>query len=267
MDGMKEQDARQDIVTQCRAIGSLGLNQGAVGSISLRVRDYLLVTPANVPLAEVEPRMIAVMPIAGEYGAWQGPMKPTSEWRMHLDIARARSDINAIVHTDALYATILACLRKPIPAIHYMIALFGGADIRCTNYAAFGTKQLAEFALEGLKDRQGVLLANHGMVATGATLRQAMWRAAELETLARTYHHALSAGKPFVLSAAAVHEIVERFKVLGYHAAEQAKTVPPAAKAEAKTAPKKIAKKNKVVRRQGPSANKPKNDKKIAKRR
>ncbi len=264
---MKEQDVRLEIVAQCRAIGRLGLNQGAVGSVSVRFGDYLLITPADVPLAAVEARMIAMMPIAGEYGAWHGAMKPSSEWRMHLDIARARNDINALVHTDALYANIIACLRKPIPAIHYMIALFGGADIRCTNYAAFGTKQLADLALAGLKDRQGVLLANHGMVATGADLEQAMWRAAELETLARTYHHALCAGKPFTLSDAAVHEIVERFKVIGYHADEQAKRTQSAAKPKVKAAPEKIVKKKKIMRRQSASVQKPKSDKKVVKKR
>ena len=263
---MKEQDARLEIVTQCRAIARLGLNQGAVGSLSLRLLDDLLVTPADVPLEKVEPKMIAVMPLAGEYGAWHGTMKPTSEWRMHLDIARARSDISAIVHTDALYATILACLRKPIPAIHYMIALFGGPDVRCTNYAPFGTKQLADLVLAGLKDRQGVLLANHGMVATGATLSQAMWRAAELETLARIYHHALSVGKPATLTDAAVHEIVERFKVSDHHAANQAQTEAPAARA-AKAAPKKPLKKKKVVAGRRSSAPKPKSDKRVAKKR
>jgi L-fuculose-phosphate aldolase len=222
-------------------------------------------TPADVPLEMVETKMIVSMPVAGEYGAWNGIMKPTSEWRMHLDIARARPDISAIVHTDARYATILACLRKPIPAIHYMIALFGGADIRCTDYAAFGTKQLANLALAALNDRQGALLANHGMIATGASLREAMWRAAELETLAQMYHHALAVGKPFVLPDTEARQIVERFKASGYHIAEQAKLG--SLQSKAKPTAKKPAKKKSARVTKAPSVPKPKNDKKIAKKR
>ena len=104
--------------------------------------------------------MIALMPLAGEDGAWSGPLRPSSEWRFHRDIMRARPDVGAIVHTHAAYATALAMLRKPIPAAHYMIAAFGGPTIRCTDYAPFGTQELSDLAVAGLEDRHGVLLGS-----------------------------------------------------------------------------------------------------------
>ena len=106
--------------------------------------------------------MITPMPLGGEYGAWAGPMKPSGEWRIHLDIARARPDVGAIVRFQSPYATALAMARRSIPAAHSMIALFGSPVIRCANYAPFGTKELAVLALEGLGEGHAVLLGNYG---------------------------------------------------------------------------------------------------------
>ena len=129
--------------------------------------------------------MIASMPIEGEYGVWEGQHRPSTEWRFHLDIMRERPDVGAMIHTHATYATILSIARRPIPSCHYMIAVFGGTDIRCAEYATFGNKALAENAVKALKDRNGCLLANHGMIAAGGNLDRAMWLAVELETIAK----------------------------------------------------------------------------------
>ena len=110
------------------------------------------------------------MSLDGEYGAWSGPLKPSTEWRFHLDIMRARPDVGAIVHFHPIYGTALAMLQKPIPAVHHMIAMFGGSIVKCTKYAPFGTKELADLVVEGLGDRHAVLLGNHGALTTGADL-------------------------------------------------------------------------------------------------
>ncbi len=112
------------------------------------------------------------MPLEGEYGAWSGPLKPSTEWRFHFDITKARPDVGAIVHTHSTYATVLGIARKEIPACHYMIAAFGGTTIRCSGYARYGTKELSELALKALEGRNGCLLANHGMIALGSNSRQ-----------------------------------------------------------------------------------------------
>jgi L-fuculose-phosphate aldolase len=212
---MKEKDLRVAVIAQCRAMNASGLNQGTAGNISARLGDAMLITPSAIPYADMRPEMLATMPLGGEYGAWSGRYKPSTEWRFHLDIMRARPDIGAIIHCHPIYATALSMLHKPILAAHYMIALFGGPTIRCTPYAPYGTEELAEAAVAGLEGRNAVLLGNHGMIATGADLSETMWRAGELETLAKMYYLAISAGRPVVLSDDEVMRIVERFKTYG----------------------------------------------------
>jgi len=119
---------------------------------------------------------------------------------------RARPKVGAIVHTHSPYCTALAVARKSIPAAHYMVAAFGGTDVRCSDYAAFGTEALSRAALEALEGRNACLLANHGMIATGPGLEKAMWLAVELETLARQYFNALQIGGPGLLSDAEIAE-------------------------------------------------------------
>lgn len=211
-----EAQLRTDIVAQCRAMNASGLNQGTSGNISARRGDVMLITPSAIPYDAMTPDMIAAMPIEGEYGTWDGPKKPSSEWRFHLDIFRARPDVGAIVHTHSTFCTSLSIARMSIPAIHYMIAHFGGPDIRCANYALYGSAELSAHVLDAMEGRNGCLLANHGMIAAGKNLAQAMWLAVELETLARQYWHVLQIGGPVLLSDQEVREAAEKFGVSGY---------------------------------------------------
>ena len=193
---------RKEIIKQCRWMNDSGLNQGTSGNISARQADALFITPSAVPYDAMTPEMIAVTDLSADRDPpdWDGPCPPSTEWRFHYDIARARPDAGAIIHTHAPYATTLAMARMEIPACHYMIAAFGGAPIRCAGYARYGTQALSDLALQALEDRRACLLANHGMIALGPTLEKAMWYAVELETLARQYWQSLQIGGPVLLS-------------------------------------------------------------------
>lgn len=210
-----ELSLRRAIIEKCRWMNANGLNQGTSGNISARCGDRMLITPSAVPYHEMEPEMIAAMPFEGEYGAWEGPLKPSVEWRFHFDILKGRPDAGAVVHTHATWSTILAIAHKPIPAIHYMIAAFGGPDIRCAPYARYGSEELSRFALAALEGRNGCLLANHGMIAVGSSLDKAMWLAHELETLAKQYYHALQVGGANILPDSEIAQVVEGFKSYG----------------------------------------------------
>jgi L-fuculose-phosphate aldolase len=211
----EELQLRRGIVESCRAMNALGINQGTSGNISARCRDAMLITPSGVPYDEMAPGDIARMPLEGEYGSWTGPMQPSSEWRFHLDIMRVRPEVGAIVHTHSTYATTLAICGREIPAIHYMIATAGGPTVRVAPYATYGTKELSENALRALEGRTCCLLANHGMIATGANLERALWLAFELETLARQYYLALLIGGAQTLSDTEIGHVIEKFKGYG----------------------------------------------------
>jgi L-fuculose-phosphate aldolase len=236
-----ERQLREAIIAKCRWMNASGFNQGTSGNISARYGEEMLITPSAVPYDAMKPDMIASMPFEGEYGTWQGPLQPSTEWRFHLDIIRARADVGAIVHTHSTYATVLAIARKAIPACHYMMAAFGGTDIRCAGYARYGTKELSELALTALEGRNGCLLANHGMIALGANLDKAMWLAVELETIARQYYLSLALDHRFILSEEEIAETARGFSTYGL---QRPKAEPTAkARASAKAVRHRVEKK------------------------
>lgn len=211
---MTEEETRAAVVAAAQEMDRLKLNHGSAGNVSMRWRGHALVTPSGVPSRELSPELIARLALAGE-GAFEGPLPPSSEWRFHLDIYRARPDVNAVLHMHSTYATTLATLRREIPAVHYMIAAFGGPSVRCVGYASYGTQELSALVVEGLTDRDGVLLANHGAIVTGDTMRRALWRAVELEALAQVYYLGSLAGAPVILPDDEIMRTVERFRNYG----------------------------------------------------
>ena len=210
-----EADARAAIVAAMRRLDATGLNRGASGNVSVRHGAAMLITPSAVPPADLAPEMVAKMDLAAEDGAFEGPRRPSTEWRFHRDVLRARPDVNAVVHTHSPHATVLAVARREIPAVHYMIAGFGGPTIRCSGYATFGTAELSHEALAALDGRNGCLLANHGALTVAPTLTRALWLAVELETLAFQYHQALLIGGPVILSDAEIAEAAAKFAGYG----------------------------------------------------
>jgi L-fuculose-phosphate aldolase len=165
----------------------------------------------------MKPEEIVAMDLDGGY---RGDLLPSSEWRMHLDIFRARPDAGAVIHTHGTHVTALACLRTGIPAFHYMIGVAGGTDIRCADYATFGTQALSDNMLKALAGRSACLLANHGMICFAADLAKALWLAGEVETLARQYWCARQIGAPVELSEAEMAGVLARFRTYGKQAHE-----------------------------------------------
>jgi len=203
---------RQSIIEACRQMNQLGINQGTSGNISLRHADGMLITPTSRPYETMKPGQIVFMKL--EDGPPHAKQRPSSEWRFHRDILKARAEVNAVVHAHPPYATILAIMGLAIPPIHYMIACAGGDTIRCAPYATFGTEELSQQAVTALKGRSACLLAHHGMIAVGPSLSKAMWLAVEVETLARQYYGCLQIGKPPLLSKEEIEKV--RLRMAGY---------------------------------------------------
>src|SRR6201991_1445511 len=211
-----EADKRQAIINACRRMNALGINQGTSGNISLRHGDGLLITPTSTPYDAMTPEQIVYMHLDGSHEPSQ---RPSSEWRFHRDILKARPDVNAVVHTHPTYCTALAIMGLEIPPVHYMIACAGGDTIRCAPYATFGTQELSEHAVRALEGRLACLLAHHGMIAIGPSLSKAMWLAVEVEALARQYHGCLQIGTPPLLPKAEIENVLGR--IAGYGPADK----------------------------------------------
>lgn len=188
---------REDLVATARRMSELGLTPGMSGNVSVRSPVGMLVTPSGMPYAGLVADDAVDLRMDGT--ARPGQKAPSTEWRLHRDILAARKDVGAIVHTHSLYSTTLATLRRPIPALHYMVVLAGSDEIPCAEYATFGSPDLAVAAVRALGTGNACLLANHGMVALGETLDAALRLAAEVETLAAQYWHAVQVGQPHIL--------------------------------------------------------------------
>ena len=199
---------RRHIIETALAMNGLGINQGSSGNVSARAGKGFLVTPSALPYDRTTTDDIVFVGLDGKP---RGERRPSSEWRFHRDIYAARADAGAIVHTHAVHATALACLNKPIPRFHYMVAMAGGEDIRCAPYATYGTQALSDHALAALDGRRACLLANHGMIALGADLDAALALAVEVETLARQYLAALAVGTPKLLSRKEMAVVIAKF--------------------------------------------------------
>ncbi|KXU84490.1 fuculose phosphate aldolase [Paraburkholderia monticola] len=211
-----EAELRQQIVDTALEMERLGINQGTSGNVSVRCRDGLLITPSGVPCAALTRDRIVWMPLdVREDDPLFEADRPSSEWRFHRDILRARADVDAVVHTHSNAATALAIHGRGIPAHHYMVAAAGGNSIRCAQYATFGSQALSDHALEALRDRLACLLAHHGVIALGRDLARALWLANEVEVLAKQYLLACQLGEPPLLSDAQMDEVIEKFKGYG----------------------------------------------------
>jgi L-fuculose-phosphate aldolase len=205
-------DPRADVLATARAMNANGLNRGTAGNVSVRHEDGFFVTPTGMDYEESVPEDIAFV---GLDGRAEGRRKPSSEWRFHRDIYAARSEAGAIIHTHAPFATALACRGEAIPPFHYMIARFGGSDIRCADYATFGTQELSDGMLRALEGRCACLMDHHGMLVFGQDLKQTLALAIEFEALCEQYWHVLALGPARVLPEEEMLRVIEKFRDYG----------------------------------------------------
>lgn len=212
----EEARLRDQAVAAVRRLDALGMNRGSTGNLSHRWahagQPGMLITPTGMGADDLQPADLVWL---GEDGALHGPWQPSSEWHFHRAIYRARPDLHAVVHTHSVHAAALACLRRGLPAFHYMVAVAGGDSVPLTPYFTFGSEALSNAVAEALRDRDACLMSNHGLVAAGATLARAMKVAQEIESLCEVYLKALAVGEPALLGAAEMAEVLTKFGSYG----------------------------------------------------
>ncbi len=214
---LPERTLRASLVATVKRLDALGLNRGSTGNASVRsgkkrATPGFWITPTGMGAHELNADDLVWM---GDDGQVLGEWQPSSEWPFHRAIYHARADLQAVVHLHAVHATALACLRRELPAFHYMVAVAGGDNVPCTPYHLFGTQELSLAVAEAFTDRHACLMANHGLVAGGSSLTHAMKVACEIESLCETYLKALAVGEPVTLSRGQMLAVTARFKTYG----------------------------------------------------
>lgn len=214
MSGIPQEAAlRARMVEVMQAMDARGLNRGTSGNVSARCGSDMLVTPSGVPAGRLTAEhMVLIRP---DGSSPEGALKPSSEWRMHQGILDRRPDVGAVVHCHSRHATILACAGRPIPAMHYMVAVSGGSSVPVAPYATFGSVELAQAVVEALDGRYATLMANHGQIVAAPNLDFALAIAEEVEEQAAVYWGTLAIGGPSLLAEDEMDRILLRFKSYG----------------------------------------------------
>jgi len=208
-----EATARAALVAVMRRMDASGLNRGTSGNASIRVEGGMLVTPSGVPPAALEPASMVFVDAGGT--PTDGGLVPSSEFRMHHEILRARPDAQAVVHCHSRYATILACCGRPIEPIHYMVLVARAPGIKVAPYATFGTAELAASVVATMQGAYACLMANHGQVALGRSWQEALAVAEEVEEQAAITYGAMALGGGNLLSPAQLADTVAQFRTYG----------------------------------------------------
>lgn len=205
---------RAELIKYGKKLVEYNLTKGTGGNLSVFDREsgFMAITPSGIDFFEIEPEDIVIMDLEGN--VVEGTKVPSSEWEMHLLQYKNRQDIDAVIHAHTTYLTVFACLRKPLVATHYMIAV-AGKDVRCAEYATYGTHELAVNAVNAMKDRKAVILANHGILAGANDLLNAFNIIEELEYCAKINILANSIGNPVVLDDKEMEIMADKFKTYG----------------------------------------------------
>jgi L-fuculose-phosphate aldolase len=203
---------REAAVATVRQLDALGMNRGSTGNLSVRVGAGMLITPTGMGAEDLRPQDLVWL---GWDGTQRGDWRPSSEWHFHQAIYRARPDLHAVLHTHSTHAAALACLRRELPAFHYMVAVAGGDSVPCVPYHLFGTEALSLAVAGAFASRDACLMANHGLVAGGSMLAKAMKVLQEIESLCEVYLKALAVGEPAVLSKDEMAAVIAKFASYG----------------------------------------------------
>ncbi len=206
------QEEREQVVAYCKKLITQGLTKGTGGNISIcnREKGLFAISPSGIDYFETEPEDVVVMDLQGR--VVDGKRKPSSEHELHRIFYENREDINAVVHTHSVYCTVLAVLREELPASSYLVAFAGGPNVRCGEYASFGTRELAEITFKAMEGRNAALMANHGLLAGAEDILNAFNIAEQIEGCAEVYVKARMIGKPVILDEEEMETMVDRFR-------------------------------------------------------
>ena len=200
----------EQVIKYAKMLNVKNLSALRSGNISVRYKNGFLITPSGVKYSQLETEDVVFVSLDGKFESLK--QKPSSEWRIHKDIYVNKKEANAVVHAHSTHATAVSAHGKSIPAFHYMVALAGGDDIKCAEYATFGTEELSKNILDALDKRKACLMSNHGQVVFDTNLEKAFELAEEIENICHQYINTLKIGIPKILSNNEMKKVLEKVK-------------------------------------------------------
>ena len=213
------ENLKEEVIKFAQKLNSTNLSPLRSGNVSIRATNNniegFFITPSGIKYESLKETDIVFLELNKEYGflkIFNSGLNPSSEWRFHQDIYLKKNEAKAIVHAHSPHATAVSAHGKSVPAFHYMIALAGGDDIKCSEYATFGTKELSQNIIRALEKRKGCLMSNHGQITFGQNLKQAFELAEEIENICHQYINAIKLGEPKILSFSEMQKILEKIK-------------------------------------------------------
>ena len=201
---------KAEIIKYSKMLNSRKLSALRSGNISARYKDGFLITPSGKRYSSLKIQDIVFVSLEGKFDKKKGI--PSSEWKFHQDIYKNKKEAEAIVHAHSTNATAVSTHKRGIPSFHYMVAMAGGHDIKCSKYATFGTRDLSKNILKALKGRKACLIANHGQIAFEENLSKAFELAEEVENISLQYITSLKLGKPKILSIKEMKKVLSKAK-------------------------------------------------------
>jgi len=215
MNMMSKEEARRELVEIGKKIAEKGLVVGPGGNTSVRVGNLVYMKASGISFETAkEEDYIGVDINTGD--VVDGNLKPTSEIWLHLECYRIRDDINAVVHTHPPLSIAYAFQGDPLrPFTPDMVALLG-SDIPIIEYVVPGGKEFANSVKEIIKNHNGVLIKNHGLVTVGNNLREAYYRTLLIEDSIKTVIFAKLLGSMRFFTEQQIEEInnleIERYR-------------------------------------------------------
>ena len=207
---MTEQKIRKDIIKFSKLLNKTNLSPLRSGNISVRYKNGFLITPSGMRYETLKSKDIVFVDLKGKYNSKKN--KPSSEWHFHKDIYLNKKNANSVVHCHSKNALVLSCIRKKIPAFHYMVAVAGGVDIKCAKYATYGTSELSKNIIQVLNNRFACLIENHGQVVFSDGIDSVFELAQEVEHLSEQYLECLRIGKPKILTNIEMSRVLKKVK-------------------------------------------------------
>ena len=212
-------EKKKEVIEYAKKLNTENLSPLRSGNISVRGNkdgiDGFFITPSGIRYDELKTESIVFLEFNENNNLKKisdKTINPSSEWRFHQDIYIEKKDAQAIVHAHSANAAAVSAHGKNIPAFHYMVALAGGNNIKCAEYATFGTKELSHNIIKALEERKACLMSNHGQVAFGKSLSEAFELAEEIENICHQYINTIKLGKPKIISDEEMKKILYKTK-------------------------------------------------------